>query len=153
MTDCSVLVLHPCLRSHWFAATADSDYPAKQDEAIKTAEIVFRYIAESYLETSTTTVVPPKAPPKPVLRTPSFLASACSFQRPMTATSPNTILKRTPLEELADELDRYLRFVSAPVEWPDNGEPSAEEVLLNPLLWWKVSMLFFMFFVTYTHFH
>jgi len=87
------------------------------------------------------------------LRTPSFLASACSFQQPMTATSANTILKHTPLEELADELDRYLRFVSALVEQPDNGEPSAEEMLLNLLLWWKVSMLFFMFFVTYTYFH
>ncbi len=114
ITDCSVLVLHPCVHSHWFAAMADSEDPAKQDEAIKTAKIVFRYIAESYLETSTTTVVPPKTPPKPVLRTPLFLASACSFQQPMTATSATTVLKHTPLEELADELDRYLRGLYCP---------------------------------------
>lgn len=109
-------------------------------------EVVFRYIAEAYLETSTPPppVVAPKTMTSAVARMPSFLASACSFQRPTTATSAATNLKRSPQEELADELDRYLRFDAAPVEqkvegvdrWSD--EPSAEEVLLNPLLWWKV---------------
>jgi hypothetical protein len=141
MTDGFILVLHPCLRSHWFAATADSEEPVAQGEAIKTAEIIFRYIAESYLEAPTTTVLPPKPPPKLAPRTASFLASACAFQRPTTATTATTILKRTPQEELADELDRYLRFEIAPAEG-DHGGPSAEEVLLNPLLWWKVSILF-----------
>lgn len=144
MTDGFILVLHPCLCSHWFAATADSEEPVAQDEAIKTAKIIFRYIAESYLEAPTTTVLPPKAPPKLAPRTASFLASACAFQRPTPATSATTMLKRTPQEELADELDRYLRFEFAPVEG-DHGGPSAEEVLLNPLLWWKVSILFTMF--------
>jgi hypothetical protein len=58
--------------------------------------------------------------------------------------SATTMLKCTPQEELADELDRYLRFEFAPVEG-DHGGSLAEEVLLNPLLWWKVSILFTMF--------
>jgi hypothetical protein len=37
-----IIVLHPCLRSHWFAATADPDDAAAQEEAIKTAEVIFR---------------------------------------------------------------------------------------------------------------
>jgi len=149
--NCLFLVLHPCLRSHWFAATADPVDSAMQEEAICTAEVVFRYIAETYLETSTppTTVTAPKPMAKPATRTPSFLASACSFQRPVTATSTTTISKRTLQEELADELDQYFRFEAAPMEressedCPDNG-PSAQEVLLNPLVWWKVSTLFTM---------
>ena len=80
-----------------------------------------------------------------VAKMPSFLASACSFQQPTTATSATTNLKCSPQEELADELDRYLfRFDAAPVEQKVEGEDhwndelSAEEVLLNLLLWWKV---------------
>ena len=128
----------------------DSKTPVAQDEAIKTAEVIFHYTAKSYLETSTshddaTTTQAPKVTVKPPIRTLSFLASACAFQRPLTATSATTIPKRTLLEELADELDRYFRFESAPVEQQEgdeqNREPSAEEVLLNPLLWWKVSIL------------
>jgi hypothetical protein len=57
------------------------------------------------------------------------------------------ILKRTPQEELADELTRYFNFEAAPIEQQEGEEgssdgPSAQEVLLNPLLWWKVSTLF-----------
>ena len=95
---------------------------------------------ESYLEAPMATVLPPKAPPKLAPRTASFLVSACAFQLPMTATPATTMLKRTPQEELADELDRYLRFEFAPVEGDHRG-PLAEEVLL----WWKVSILFTMF--------
>jgi hypothetical protein len=58
-----------------------------------------------------------------------------------------TISKRTPQEELADELKRYLNFEAAPMERQEgeevtSDEPLAHEVLLNPLLWWKVSTLF-----------
>lgn len=140
-------VLHPCLRSHWFTATADPD-TVMQEKAISAAEIVFRYIAETYLETSmlpAAAIAPLKSVAKPPVRTPSFLASACSFQRPNTATSATTPSKRTPQEELAEGLDRYLRFEAAPVERQegeeaslDLNEPSAQEVLLNPLLWWKI---------------
>ena len=79
-----------------------------------------------------------------VAKMPSFLASACSFQQPTTATSATTNLKCSPQEELADELDQYFRFDAAPVEQKVQGEYhwndklSAEEFLLNPLLWWKV---------------
>ena len=117
--------------------------PSAQEEAIDTAETVFHYVAESYLQVLATVAVdPPKAAPKPPLRTSFFLASACSFQRPTTtATSGTSMLKRTPQEDLVDELNRYLRFESAPLEGGDHsiGEPLAEEVLVNPLLWWKVS--------------
>ncbi|KAF8806989.1 hypothetical protein BYT27DRAFT_7100541 [Phlegmacium glaucopus] len=145
-------ILHPCLCSHWFAATVDPADSATQEEAIRTAEVIFQYIAETYLETPTspasTVTVTPKPAAKPPTRTPSFLASACSFQRPITATSATTILKRTPKEELTDELDRYFRFEAAPMEQQEdsdghpNGEPSAQEVLLNPLVWWKVNSLY-----------
>ena len=118
---------------------------------METAEVIFRYVAEHhYLETSTppgpALPIPPKpAATKPVAKTPSFLASACAFQRPATATS-STIPKRTPKEVLADELDRYFRFDATPPmsEQVQDGsnEPSREEVLLNPLLWWKVSIPF-----------
>jgi len=51
-------------------------------------------------------------------------------------------LKRTPQEELVDELTRYLNFEAPPMEIQEgeegkNDEPLAHEVLLNPLLWWK----------------
>jgi hypothetical protein len=149
--NCAV-VLHPCLRSHWFASTAQPDDEDAQKQAVETAEVVFRYVAESYhLKTSippALTILPKSAITKPALgKTPSFLASACAFQRPATATS-STIPKRTPKEELADELDRYLRFDAMPMLEEElevdgktsSNEPSREEVLLNPLLWWKVSM-------------
>lgn len=48
-------------------------------------------------------------------------------------------------EELADELTRYFNFESAPIEREEGEEgekPSAQEVLLNLLLWWKVSTSF-----------
>ena len=145
------VVLHPCLRSHWFASTAQPDDEDTQKQEVETAEVIFRYVAEGYhLETS----IPP-APttlPKPSMTKPaktlSFLASACAFQRPATATS-STIPKRTPKEELADELERYLRFDAMPMSEEEleadgktsSNELSREKVLLNPLLWWKVSMI------------
>jgi hypothetical protein len=57
-----------------------------------------------------------------------------------------TISKRTPQKDLADELKRYLNFEAAPVERQEgeevpSDEPSAHDVLLDPLLWWKVSTL------------
>jgi hypothetical protein len=141
------VVLHPCLRSHWFAVTADSEDATAQEEAISTAEVVFKYLAETYLDmpASRAPTVAPKPSTKPVTKTPSFLASACSFQRPVT-TSAVTISKRTPQEDLADELMRYLNFEAAPVERQEgeevpSDEPSAHDVLLDPLLWWKVSTL------------
>jgi hypothetical protein len=53
---------------------------------------------------------------KPVAKTASFLASACLFQQPITATKTTTILKCTPREELADELAWYLSFEATPME-------------------------------------
>src|SRR6266508_4919911 len=69
MSNSSALVLH-LLHIHWFAKTADSKTPVAQDEAIKTAEVIFHYIAKSYLETSTShddaaTTQAPKATVKP----------------------------------------------------------------------------------------
>ena len=67
------------------------------------------------------------------------------FQWPATATS-STIPKCTPKEELRDELDHYLRFDAMPMleqeqdEKNSSNEPSWEEVLLDLVLWWKVSM-------------
>jgi hypothetical protein len=57
------------------------------------------------------------------------------------------ILKRTPKEALADELTRYFNFEVMPSERQEgeersSDEPLAQEVLLNPLLWWKVSTVF-----------
>lgn len=133
-----LIVLHPCLRSHWFSATVDFDDLAAQEEAIKTAEVIFKYVAESYIEIPTPS--PPTTAPKPavksIAKTPSFPASVCSFQRPIT-TKLTTVAKRTPQEELADELTRYLNFEAASTEEEDSL--SSQEVLLNPLLWWKVS--------------
>jgi len=61
---------------------ADPNDVAVQEEAIATAEAIFKYVAETYLETPTspalTTVPRPVA--KPMVKTPSFLASACTFQ-------------------------------------------------------------------------
>jgi len=49
-------------------------------------------------------------------------------------------------EELAEELTRYyLNFAPMDMQEGEEGrsdEPSAQEVLLNPLLWWKESTLF-----------
>jgi hypothetical protein len=129
---------------------ADPDNAAAQEEAIRTAEVVFRYVAETYLETPTsptpTTVLKPVT--KPIVRMPSFLASACSFQRPTTSTAM-PISKRTPQEDLNEELIRYFNFEAAPTERQEEDEgsdiadtPSVQDVLLNPLLWWKVSTLF-----------
>jgi hypothetical protein len=131
------------LRSHWFAATADPDDPTAQEDAIKTAEDVFKYIAETYLEapTSPAPTVVQKPVAKPVVKTPSFLASACSFQRPNNLATTLPTLKRTPQEALADELIRYFNFEAAPNDGSSH-EPSVQEILLNPLIWWKVSALF-----------
>jgi hypothetical protein len=122
---------------------------AAQEEAIATAEAIFKYVAETYLETPTSpaSTAVPRPVAKPMVKTPSFLASACTFQRPTTATTTVPILKRTPKEALADELTRYFNFEAMPSEWQEgeersSDEPSAQEVLLNPLLWWKVSNLF-----------
>jgi hypothetical protein len=57
-----------------------------------------------------------------------------------------TISKRTPQENFVDELKRYLNFEAAPVERQEgeevlSDEPSAHDVLLDLLLWWKVSTL------------
>jgi len=51
--------------------------------------------------------------------------------------------KCTPQEELANELVWYLNFEAAPMEMEEGeegsgDEPSAQQVLLNPLVWWKV---------------
>ncbi|KAF8238033.1 hypothetical protein L208DRAFT_1375355 [Tricholoma matsutake] len=142
-------VLHPYLWSLWFVATADLNDAAVQEEAITTAEVIFKYIAKTYLEMPTSPM--PTAVPRPIakaiVKTPSFLASACSFQQPITAATITLTLKRTPQEALADELTHYFNFEAMPGEQQDGEErssddPSAQEVLLNPLLWWKVSTLF-----------
>jgi len=76
-----------------------------------------------------------------------ILTSACLFEQPTTATKTTTILKHIPQEELANELAQYFSFEAAPMEMQKGEErksdkPSAQEVLLNPLLWWKVSSIF-----------
>ena len=38
------------LWSHWFTATADESDELVQAEAIETAEVIFKFVAESYLE-------------------------------------------------------------------------------------------------------
>ena len=158
-------VLHPCLRSHWFASTADPNNEDAHKQAIDTTEVVFRYIAERYLETSTSppapgTSIPLKPIAKPVTKTPSFLASALSFRHPTIGTAtPSTIKKRTAKEDLADELDQYLRFDAAPISEQERDEnspssgPSQEEVLLNPLLWWKVRVLFLFYTILDTEYY
>jgi hypothetical protein len=86
-------VLHPCLRSHWFASTAQSDDEDARKQAVETAEVIFRYVAERYChKTSTPPLAAPTIPPKPamtkpVAKIPSFLTSACAFQQPSTASS------------------------------------------------------------------
>ena len=140
------VVLHPCLQSHWFATTADPHNPSAQEEAIRTAKDIFKYIAETYLEAQTPPTAPtvPRPVANPIVKTPSFLASACAFKRPNTAATTAPILKRTQQEDLAIELTRYFNFEAALIE-RDRGEaegsnePSLQEVLLNPLLWWKVN--------------
>jgi len=103
------------LRSHWFATTAYPDDPTAQEDAIKTAEDIFKYIAETYLEASTSPA--PTVVQNPVVtlvvKMPSFLASACSFQQPNNVAMTLPILKRTPQEQLADELTRYFNFEAA----------------------------------------
>ena len=60
---------------------ADMNNAAAQEEAITTAEVIFKYIAKTYLEMPTSPV--PTAVPRPavkaMVKTLSFLASACSF--------------------------------------------------------------------------
>ena len=142
-----LIVLHPCLRSHWFVATMDSNDAAAQDDAISTVEAIFKYIAKTYLKAPVLApALAPQPAVKPVAKTSSFLASACSFQQPTTVTRTTTILKRMPQEELADELAQYFSFEAAPMEMREgeegkSDELSAQEVLLNPLLWWKVSSM------------
>ena len=71
-------VLIPMLRRlNWFAATANESDELAQAEAIETAEVIFKFVAESYLE-RLTPAVPVGArnqDPRPVVKTSSFLAS------------------------------------------------------------------------------
>ena len=142
-----LIVLHPRLHSHWFAATVDPNDAATQDDAISTAEAIFKYIAETYLEAPVLApALAPQPAAKPVGKTSSFLTSACSFQCPTTATKTTTILKCMPQEELANKLAQYLSFEATPMEMQEgeegkSDELSAQEVLLNLLLWWKVSSM------------
>ena len=139
------VVLHPCLRSHWFSTTVNPVDAAAQEEAIGTVEDIFKYVAETYLEAQTSPIplAVPKPDANPVMKTHSFLASACSFQRPIATAARMPVSKRTPHEFY--ELTRYFNFEAAPIE-PEEGidkddnEPSAQDILLNPLLWWKVSI-------------
>ena len=143
-----LIVLHLCLWSHWFAATEDQNNTAAQKEAIRTAEVIFKYIAQTYLKmpTPNTAAAVPRPVMKPVIKAPSFLTSACSFQWLTIAATTMPILKCTPWEELSEELTQYFNFKAAPIkrqgdEGSISDEPSAKEVLLNLLLWWKVSTL------------
>lgn len=140
------VVLHPCLRSHWFTTTADPHNASAQEEAIQTVEDIFKYIAETCLEAQTppAPTAIPRPVANPVVKTPSFLASACAFKWPNTAATTVLIPKRTPHEELAIELTRYFNFEAAPIdrdggEAEGSNEPSLQDILLNPLLWWKVN--------------
>ena len=100
-----LIVLHPCLHSHWFMVTVDPNDAAAQDDAISTAEAIFKYIAETYLKAPVLApALAPQPAVKPVGKTSSFLASACLFQCPTTTTKTTTILKCMPQEELADKL-------------------------------------------------
>jgi hypothetical protein len=109
-------------------------------------EDIFKYIAEMYLEAQTppAPTAIPRPVANPVMKTPSFLASACAFKRPNTAATTVLIPKRTPHEELAIKLTRYFNFEAAPIdrdggEAEGSNEPSLQDILLNPLLWWKVN--------------
>ena len=74
-----LIVLHPCLWSHWFAATEDQNNMAAQEKAIRTTEVIFKYIAQTYLEMPTlnTTAAVPRPVTKSIMKAPSFLTSAC----------------------------------------------------------------------------
>jgi hypothetical protein len=59
----------------------DPDDAAAQDNTISTTEAIFKYIAETYLEALVLApAVVPQPAVKPVVKTTTFLASACSFQ-------------------------------------------------------------------------
>ena len=79
------------------------------------------------MPTSPTPTAVPKPVAKPVVKMLSFLVSACSFQRPTTAATTMPILKRTPQEELADELTWYFNFKAAPIEQQEGEEGSSDE--------------------------
>ena len=67
--------LHPCLHSHWFASTAHSDDEDTQKQAIETMEVIFWYIAECHLETST-------PPPAQVTLLSSTMTHVMSWKSP-----------------------------------------------------------------------
>jgi hypothetical protein len=73
------------------------DDTAAQDDTISTAEAIFKYIAETYLEAPVLApAVVPQPAVEPVVKTVSFLASVCLFQWPTTVTKTTTILKHMP---------------------------------------------------------
>ena len=65
------------------------------------------------------TILQKPATANPVMKIPSFLATACVFQWP-TAAMSSTIPMCTPKEEIRDELDCYLRFNAAPISEDEN---------------------------------
>jgi hypothetical protein len=71
----------------------DPDDAAAQDNTISTAKAIFKYIAKTYLKAlvlAPSVVSQPAV--KPVVKTALYLASACLFQWPTTATKTTTIL-------------------------------------------------------------
>ncbi len=136
VTEYISLVLHPSLRSRWFASTTDSDDTAGQQAAVDRAETIFRYVAHSYLampsQESNTTI---PAAVKSTTKTPSFLASACSFQMPAVSTQAAS---QSPAEELEMEVRQYLAFHG---EAPSLTEEEQIARLMDPLSLWKVHII------------
>ena len=109
-----------------------------QADAVAAAEELLRFVAQAYSSQPAPSDSAPKPNPNPIVKTSSFLASACSFQRIAAATPI-----RTREAELEDEINAYLAFEEVPVigETGAELEQRVNAQLMNPLGWWKVSNL------------
>ena len=129
-------VLHPALRSRWFRSMADKSDPSAQEAAVYKAETIFQFVAETYLTTPSQSARPEalKSPPRPVVKTSSFLSSACPFDIPTTTSST----RRSPAEELRVKIDDYLAFQG---EAPPRNNEEYNSCLMDPLGSWKVCFI------------
>lgn len=130
-------VLHPALRSQWFANRAPADKKAERESCVKAAEILVTHAAEAYAEdasaithdtsrTTTSSSENARCGKSSQAEGESWLASICGtpFQ-PQVSTKNSP--PRKPAEIAAEEVKRYFGFEGTPA------------TLGEPLLWWKVS--------------
>ncbi len=104
--------------------------------------MLFQYVAELYLDN-----IPAPSPPLAIasaasqpasamlVKSSSFLASACSFTWPTARETTPTV--QDPKAELNDEISYYIAFYK---EVPPKNEEEMKECLMNPLGWWKVPL-------------